>query len=528
MEFKKQDVASGFLVFLIALPLCMGIAIASGFPPLSGVITAGIGGMLTGLLGGSPLTIKGPAAGMIVIVLGAVQELQDPGDPISGFHRALAVGVIAGALQVLIGALRMGRIASMMPTSVIHGMLAAIGIIIISKQIHLAFGVTPSGTTPMALLMEIPASIANTNPAIALLGILSFVFMLGQPVIRAVLKKNVPSAILVLIVTCSLGFLLDLHHPHSYDFLSHHYQLDDHFLVKIPGSLISAITFPDWSHLFSLGSLKYVIIFTLVGSIESLLTVSAVDAIDPEKRRSDLNKDLMAVGAANVVASLLGGLPMISEIVRSKANIDSGAKTMWANFTHGALLVGFTLLLPGLLREIPVAALAGILVYVGTRLASPKEFSHVWHLGPEQFFFFLLTCVLTVTVDLLVGVGVGLAVSVVYCSWTSRSIRSLLGLQMDKEPIGDDLHVRVQSAAMFSNFPKLEAELRNAEESGQYKKIVVDFSNACLVEHTFLEKLHAFSAELASTELVPCGLADHRAMSQHELATRVKSVGTRA
>lgn len=520
MNTLKNDLSSGFLVFLIALPLCMGISIASGYPALAGIITASIGGLLTGLLGGSRLTIKGPAAGLIVIVLGAVQELQDPSDPLSGYKRALAVGVIAGGLQVLVGVFKMGKLANLIPTSVIHGMLAAIGIIIISKQFHNAVGVTPVSKAPADLLLEIPHSIVMMNPAIAMIGVISFAFMFFQPQIQRLLKKNIPSAIIVLVLAVCLGQLLDLQHEHTISLWHHDYKLDPHFLVNIPGTLLSAITFPDWSMLFSAGSIKYIIIFALVGSIESLLTVSAVDSLDPVRRRSDLNKDLKATGIANMLASLLGGLPMISEIVRSKANIDSGAKTHWSNFIHGALLLIFTLAAPALLKQIPVAALAAMLVYVGTRLASPKEFAHMWHIGPEQFFFFALTCFLTVTVDLLVGVAAGLLAATIFVGLRSGSLKAFYELKVSRQEKGDELYLLVESPALFCNFTSLEKEIIAAE--GNYKKVVVDFANSHVVEHTFLNRLKALSQETVGFELSQMGLATHKSYSHHELATRVK------
>ena len=513
----KTDLGSGFLVFLIALPLCLGISMASGFPPVAGILTAIVGGMVTKFLGSARLTIKGPAAGLIVIALGAVTELSN-GDPVVGYRRALAVGVVAGVLQIVLALARTGVVGELMPSSVVHGMLAAIGVIIISKQAHTLVGVTPEGKEPLHLLAEIPHSIAHLNPEVFLIGLLSLAVLFGLPLIRKSWARKVPGPMVVLALAVPLGFLFDLRDEHNYSLLGHIYHLGPKFLIRLPGSLLGALAFPDFSQVLSGVSIKYIIMFTLVGSIESLLSVTAVDSLDPERKSSDLNRDLLAVGVGNTLAALIGGLPMISEIVRSKANIDNGAKSAWSNFFHGMFLLLSVALIPGLLQQIPLAALAAMLIYTGSRLASPSEFRHAYHVGPEQLLLFVTTMLVTLTTDLLVGVGVGLVLKVMLHLKNGAPFRSLFRSILHETREGDTLRLEVRDAAIFTNFLGLNNRLKSLDAS--IRRVVIDFQNAWVVDHTVLNKLDGLAGRWTDRELVLDGLDGHEAMSDHHLAAR--------
>ena len=265
-----KDFVSGFLVFLIALPLCLGIAMASGFPPVAGIMTAVVGGLVVSFLGSSRLTIKGPAAGMIVIVVGAVTEL-GAGDPMVGYKQALAVGVVAAVLQMVLALARTASAGAAMPTSVVHGMLAAIGVIIFAKQSHVALGVKPEAKEPLALLAELPHSIANANLEIAAIGVVSLlVLFLMPPLMKKIGKfQKLPPQLIVLVFAVSLGLYFGLDSSHFYTAFQHDYHIGPEYLVSLPGSLLGAVAFPDFSNILSPVSIKYIMMFTLVGSIES-------------------------------------------------------------------------------------------------------------------------------------------------------------------------------------------------------------------------------------------------------------------
>ncbi|MFY0563974.1 SulP family inorganic anion transporter [Archangium lansingense] len=522
----KSDLVSGFLVFLIALPLCLGIAMASGFPPVSGILTAVVGGVLASWLGSARLTIKGPAAGLIVIAIGAVQELGQ-GDMSLGYRRALATIVVAAVIQIVFALMRAGKLGDFFPSSVVHGMLAAIGVIICSKQAHTLLGVAPKSKEPLALLGEIPQSLARMNPEIALIGVISLVLLFGHMALskKVAFLKRVPAPLLVLLVAVPLGLYFDLDHEHTFTFSQSVYSVGPNFLVNLPGNLLSAVTFPDFSVVTSGASLKYIVMFALVGSIESLLSAKAVDMLDPQKRRSDLDKDLLATGVGNLIAGLIGGLPMISEIVRSSANIGYGAKSRLSNFFHGLFLLLFVTFAPMLIHRIPLAALAAMLIFTGVRLASPSEFVKTFRIGVDQLTIFSFTLVVTLATDLLVGVAAGIVLKLVMHLLNGAPFGGLFRPVIEEHPHAEGVVLRVRQAAVFSNYLKLKKQISRHAHA---KHVELDFEHARLVDHTVMERLHELEDEFARAgrHLRIRGLEQHRGLSAHPLAARKKLPGT--
>ncbi len=519
----RDDLASGFLVFLIALPLSLGIAMASGFPPVAGVITAVVGGTLGTWLGSARLTIKGPAAGLIVIALGAVTELGDAGDPSAGYKRALAVGMVAGGLQIVLALARAGSLGEAFPPSVVHGMLAAIGVIIVSKQSHTLMGVKPASQEPFALLAEIPDSLAASNPEIFLIGAVSLMVLFGLPRLPSRYMKKIPAPMVVVVLAIALEHVFDLEHEHTYSWHGHNYPVGPTYLLQLPGQILNALAFPDFSQVTSAASIKYIIMFTLVGSVESLLSAKAVDQLDPEHRQSNLNRDLLATGAANLVAAAIGGLPMISEIVRSSANIDAGARSRMSNFFHGAFLLLFVACLPDLLHQIPLAALGAMLIYTGLRLASPGEFVKTWRIGPDQLGVFLTTMFVTLLTDLLVGVAAGvlleLAVHVVRGAPLGGLFRAHAEAHDDE--FGQRV-IRVTRALSFTNYLGLKQQIHVLAVGAD--AVVLDLEQTSAVDHTVLQRLHHLMQEWQrlGRNLSIRGLESHRPASRHALSARWK------
>ena len=526
-ENWRSDLLSGFLVFLIALPLCLGISMASGFPPSAGIITAIIGGMVVSRISGSFITINGPAAGLIVVVLSAVQEL-GAGDAMAGYRYTLAAIVVASAIQILMGVFKAGRMSSFFPASVIHGMLAAIGIIIMAKQIHTLLGTAPEkGSSLFSTIAQIPHSIMNLNHEIAIIGFSGLAILIVWSMIKNPTLKMIPAPLIVVLVGMALARYFDLEHEHMYLFLPDAHFLPHHeetvgpkFLVAISDNFMSSFYFPDFSKFATAEFWEAVVSIALVGSLESLLSAMAVDKLDPYKRHSNLDRDLTAVGVGNLASGLIGGLPMIAEIVRSSANVNNGAKTQWANFFHGTFLLLFVVLFPRLIHSIPLAALAALLVFTGFRLASPKSFANVLLVGKEQLFMFVVTIIGVLATDLLIGVAIGIAAKFAIHLLRGVRLNNLFKIHFvidKKDP--DTLVVSIIGSAIFSNFMALKTALATIESG---KTVIFQLNNAYMLDHTVMEFIHDFqhNYEGQGGKCQFLGMEYHDTFSEHPLAVR--------
>ena len=523
-SYFRFDALSGFLVFLIALPLCLGISSASEFPIVAGVLTAIVGACITPFISNSELTIKGPAAGLIVISLGAIQEMKQIYGEEGGYAAVLAVGVVAGVIQIAFGLLRSGIIGEFFPSAVVHGMLAAIGVIIIGKQTHTLLGVQPESHEPLGLLAEIPKSIWNMDPYVACIGFISLSLLFGMTFFKNKTVKRIPVPMLVMLIAIPLGIFFELGQPHKYVFGGVEHFISEKALVNIPSNLLAAITFPNFASLQTFAAWKWVFMYALIGSLESILSAKAVDMLDPYRRKSNLNRDLLAVGVGNTISSAIGGLPMISEIVRSKANIDNGAKTRFANFWHGLFLLVSVSFLANFIHLIPMTALAAMLIFTGFRLASPNEFLKVYRTGREQLFFFVFTLFMVLATDLLVGIVLGIIAKLVIHTANGVPITSLFKPFLDVQTLDDgSCIVFASQSAVFSNWIPFR---RQIEHLGfvQHSNVTVDLSGTKFVDHTVMEKLHElqedFTVEGLKLEVV--GLDSHQQLSSSSLSARKK------
>ena len=494
-ENFSADALSGFLVFLLALPLSLGIAKASEFPAIYGLITAMVGGILVSFFAGSKLTIKGPAAGLIVIVAGSVAEF---GGGETGWHLALGAIVVAGVIQVLFGVLKLGKLSDFFPLSAVHGMLAAIGLIIISKQIHILVGASTSYTDgplkgksivePIDLIERIPDTLIHffAHKEVAIVGLVSLAIVFGWPMLKFGFLKKIPAPLMVLVVSIPLSMFLGIHNVKEV------VGPNGEVITKAFSPLVSFdkgffeilginVSFDGFSQTGTF--IKYVIMFALVGSLEALLTVKAIDMLDPYKRKSDTNKDLIAVGLGNIVAGVLGGLPMISEVARSSANVANGGKTRWANFFHGIFILVFMIFAVSFSNYIPNAALAAMLIGVGYKLAHPREFGHMAKIGWDQIAVFIITIVVTLSTDLLVGIGAGILLKIIIHLVNGAPIGNLFSA---KAKINGN-HITVQGAAVFSNFIGIRKAINSFKFSD---KVIFDVTQCKLVDHTVIENLH--------------------------------------
>lgn len=497
LENWKTDIPAGFSIFLIAMPLCIGIAIASGAPPLAGILSGIVGGIIASLLSGSYVTINGPAAGLIVIVLGSIDALGH-GDRMLGFKYTLAAIFIAGLLQILMGVLGLGVIASIFPSAVIHGMLAAIGVIIISKQIHVALGVAPQAKSVVGLIKEIPESIIHLNPKIALIGIVSITILAVYPLIKSKITKLIPGPLVLVVIGSTMAIYLNIREEHYYEFLNTQYFISRSYMVSIPDKIFNPEIRPDFSIIYSPIFLLQIFSITMVASIETLLTANAIDKLDPFKRRTKMNLELMGKGLGNTILGLIGGIPIIAEVVRSSANINNGAKTRWSNFFHGIFLLLAVIFLQPIIEMIPLSALSGMLVVVGYRLAAP-EIKKILISGFDQFLIFFTTIILTVVDDLLVGVMVGVMVNFIL-----HIINTILpdGVTMNdffrpdytKEEIKEgekvvEIKYHLKGLLIFLNYLFLKIEL---ERQSPDVNISLDLRDLRLIDNTVNENLNEY------------------------------------
>lgn len=513
-----KDLQSGFLVFLIALPLCIGISLASGYPAVAGILTAIVGGLIVPLISNSELTIEGPAAGLIVIVLGCITDFgftgRDIQTDLQAYRMALSVGVVASAVQILFGALGLAALVELFPAAVVHGMLAAIGVIIFAKQFPIMLGVSAKGE-PLHLLFQLPQHIANLNPEVAIIGGISLGVMIFFALTKNKKLKRIPAALVAVLVAIPLAKAFDLEHEHTYALWGHLYNLSDKFLVSVPHQLASAITFPDFSALLLPKAWKWVAMLSIIVSLESTLSAKAVDILDPKKRKTNLNRDLLGVGIANLVVTSIGGLPMISEIVRSRANIDAGAESRKSLFFHGLFLFLFVAFFPGLIHQIPLAALAALLVMTGYRLASPKEFIHMKKIGSEQLVVYAGTIVAVLATDLLVGLAIGIGIEFLVQLLLGVSPKRLFRPRFNVTETEKHVFVSPMGAAVFTHWPWLRANLIQAGNRG--RGVVLDFSKTKIVDHTTMAKVNELSEEIRAlgVDFTIEGLDNHGRFSNH-------------
>jgi MFS superfamily sulfate permease-like transporter len=340
------------------------------------------------------------------------------------------------------------------------------------------------------------------------------------PRFAAKVTRLVPAPLWAVAIGVALGTWIHLERPDEYSFWGHAYKMGPQLYLQLPAHVFASLGRPDFSQFFTFDFLQAVITIALVASLETLLSAAAVDKMDPLKRKTNLNQDLIAVGVGTTVSGLLGGIPMIAEIVRSTANVNSGARTSWSNFFHGAFLLIAILVFPALLAKIPLASLAALLVFTGYRLAAPKNFIHVKHIGLDQLLIFVITVVMVLATDLLIGIGAGVATKALLHLMRGVSPRDLVKARFDVTNVaGDMVKVEVKSSLVFSNILPLFTALEGLQDK---KQILIDIRQAPFVDHTAIERLHAFQEELKSQgcRVLIDEHENHEKLGHHTLASR--------
>lgn len=500
-----KDITASIAVFLVALPLCLGIALASSAPLFSGLISGIVGGILVGILSGSHKSVSGPAAGLTAIVAAQIATL-------GSFEAFLAAVAMAGVIQILMGTFRLGFIAAFFPMSVIKGLLAAIGLILILKQIPHVFGHDADAEGEMSFeqpdhentFTELLATLSDILPGAALIGIASVLFLVAWDKVKVLKKLPVPSALIVVVLGVGINLLLRK--------MGHDWEVKASHLVQVPAAkdiqaFLGFLQFPGVEHFSNPLVFKAAITVALVATLETLLNLEAVDKIDPDQRQSPPNRELVAQGTGNLIAGLIGGLPMTSVIVRSSVNINSGGRTKLSAVLHGVLLIVCVVTVPHWLNEIPLSALASILIVTGFKLASPKLFKEMWSEGAPQFLPFIITISAIVLTDLLTGVLIGLGGSILFI--LHSNLRNPLRRVMEKHAAGDVLRIELASQVSFLNRAALEKVFQSVPRGG---RVLIDARGTDFIDpdiRDLLSDLRDKTAPARGIEMSFIGMKDH-------------------
>ena len=480
------DLAAGLVVFFVALPLCLGIALASGAPLFSGIVSGIIGGIVVGMLSQSQLSVSGPAAGLAAIILAGISDL-------GAFDVFLCAVIIAGAIQLALGFMKAGSIANYLPSNVVEGLLAGIGIIIILKQIPHAVGFDKDyegdqsffGIGGGNTFTDLFQSFGAITSGAIIVGVVSAVILLSWNKIPFLKNlKAIPAALAVVAVGIILNQIFTLAFPAL--------AITEKHLVGLPlinsfGDIPNLIVLPNFSGF--LNGEVWILAMTMaaVASIETLLCLEAVDRLDPMRRYSPTNRELKAQGIGNIISGFLGGLPMTSVIVRSSANVNAGGKTKLAAISHGVFLLVCVLALPFLLNKIPLAALAVVLIFVGYKLARPALFIKWWKNGLYQFVPFAATVVGIVMTDLLIGVGIGLAISVFFI--LRENLKSPYFFQQKEYEKGEIIHINLAQEVSFLNKAAIKLTLENLPENSY---VIIDAADSVFIDYDILELITEF------------------------------------
>ena len=492
----KQDAPSSLVVFLVALPLCLGIALASGAPLFSGLIAGIIGGLIVAPLSGSPLGVSGPAAGLAVIVYGAIEEL-------GAYPTFLAAVVVAGIVQVLLGVLKAGVIGYYFPSSVIKGMLSGIGIIIFLKQIPHAFGydvdlegdmsfIHQDGHNTFSEFKYMMEAISPSATLIAGLGLLIMILW-ERPFMKKLSFTTIIQGPLVAVVT---GILLKLY----FDGKEGWELIGDH-LVSLPeteglSGFIGQFSTPDFSAFLNPAIYTIGITMAVVASLETLLCVEATDKLDPYKRVTPTNRELLAQGTGNIVSGLVGGLPITQVIVRSSANIQSGGRTKASATLHGALLLISAFAIPSILNLIPLAALAAILLIVGYKLAKPSMIVGMWKKGSNEFIPFAVTVVGIVLTDLLTGIALGLVVAIVSILWDNFKVPYKFDIR--NYNVGAPIKIEFSEVVSFLNKASIQQTLNTIPPNST---VLLDASQTLRMHPDVHEIIQEFKVNAATKDI---------------------------
>ena len=516
----KSDFASGLVVFLVALPLCLGIALASGAPLFSGIISGVVGGIIVGYLSQSHISVSGPAAGLTAILLTAITDL-------GSFNSLLLAVLIAGLIQLSLGFIKAGSISNYFPTNVIEGMLAGIGVIIFLKQIPHAFGYDPDfegdlsflqgdGQNTFSELFSVLNHIQIGSIFITLISLAILIFWTKFEFLNKL--KVVPAALVAVIVSVILNEIFKQ--------TGSNFAIDENHLVNLPvptsfEEFKAILITPDFTAITNSKVWIVAVTIAVVASIETLLCIEASDRMDAQKRYTDTNVELKAQGIGNIVSALLGGLPMTSVVVRSSANNNAGAKSKMSAIIHGLLLLVSVLAIPTILNKIPLATLAAVLLLVGYKLANPKTIKHFWEKGKYQFIPFIATFGAVVFTDLLKGVALGMIISIIFV--LKGNMKRAYNFRKEEYYDGDIIHIDLAQEVSFLNKSAIKSTLLEIPENSN---VVINATDTVYIAHDVLDLIKEFKKNRAKEENIKVKLVGFKKAYELENSEGFKNTVT--
>jgi len=524
IENWKDDLIAAVSVSLIALPLSLGIALAAGAPAMSGILSAIVGGVVTTLYRGGHISVNGPAKGVIAVILLGI-ALMDDGSG-QAFNYVLAAVVVSGAIQVVLGLLKLGRLADIFHSSVIHGLLAAIGIIIFAKQIHVALGTYSGSPNIIQNLVDAVVYLPKANPFVVIISLVGLLLLLFHSKVSYRFFHILPAPMWVIALSIPFVYFFNFFEQHTLSFFGKAYEVGPKLLLDIPDNIMESIMHPNFGKINTIEFWTTVLSILIITSIESLAIAKAVDKIDPYKRKTDLNKDLTGIGISTMVAGMIGGLPIIAVIIRSTVNIHNGAKTKWSNMYQGLLLLIFIVVLSPVMRQVPLCAFAILLVYTGFKLAAPAVFKQVYNQGTEQLVFFVGTMVLTLYTNLLIGLLGGLLLAMVMHMLLAKvSIPQFFkmiyksGSNLVEQPDGSyDLNIKgIANFLGILNVDKLVTQIPAGAD------VNIDLSETKLVGITYMDYLVDYLKMQKDTggKVIIKGLDSHVSSSTYNRALKI-------
>lgn len=531
VENWKNDLIAAVSVALIALPLSLGIALAAGAPAMSGIFSAIVGGIVTTFYRGGHISVNGPAKGVIgVILLGIV--LMDDGTG-QAFNYVLAAVVISGAIQMLLGILKLGRLADIFHSTVIHGILAAIGIIIIAKQIHVAMGTNSDSPSIIQNLIDAVVFLPDANPFVLVIALAGLFLLIFHSKTNYRFFHLFPAPMWVIALSIPFVYVFNFFEQQTLPFFGKSFEVGPQLLLDIPDTITDSIMHPNFSKINTIEFWTTVFSILIITSIESLAIAKAVDKIDPYKRKTDLNKDLTGIGISTVAAGLIGGLPIIAVIIRSTVNIHNGAKTKWSNMYQGLLLLVFIVVLSPIMRQVPLCAFAILLVYTGFKLASPAVFKQAYKQGTEQLIFFVGTMILTLYTNLLVGLLGGLSLTLITHMLLARvSVSQFFKMvyksrtKLIQRPDGS-FDLKIRGIANFLGILKIDTLVAQIPSGAD---VNIDLSETRLVGITYMDFLVEFLKAQRATggNAFISGLDGHVSSSTYNRALKISLSGSAA